>query len=108
MGGFSPGMGPRSPPKSSALYALLDRGRFAPADPSLGRPQSAPNLHVLVRQAQVAKALPPPIEGELWAAAASASPTLGASRVLHNPNSILHRDRVATPSESYGDAALEA
>ena len=99
MGGFSPGMGPRSPPKPSALYALLDRGRFAPADPSLGRPQSAPNLHVLVKQAQVAKALP-------------ASPTLGASRVLHNPNSILHRGRVARSargsSESYGDAALEA
>ena len=93
MGGFSPGMGPRSPPKPSALYALLDRGRFAPADPSLGRPQSAPNLHVLVKQAQVAKALPPPIEG-------------------HNPNSILHRGRVARSargsSESYGDAALEA
>ena len=49
---------------------------------------------------------------EAKAKGAPASPTLGASRVLHNPNSILHRGRVARSargsSESYGDAALEA
>ena len=59
------------------LGALLDRARYVPgADSDAGpagapmaRPASAPSLHLLVKQAKAAAAMPAPDEDALWLAA---------------------------------------
>lgn len=62
----SPAPAASTPPPR--LHTLLDRARYGVGTADL-QPRSAPNLHVLVKQAQLVKEMPKPDEDALWRAA---------------------------------------